>query len=879
MPARRIASRLCAAALVSVHFILSPLLAGAEERPREPNQTRDLLFERDVAPILTSLCVHCHGWVHRKGGLDVRSLPLLLKGGKSGPAIVRGSAEKSLLVQKIANQQMPPTGKVKQELTGKNFIVANVVPTGENLKTIRAWINAGAPARYEGGPPTKDQAPALTNEDRSWWAFQKPLRPNVPDFCGTDLPPASIRVRTPIDAFVLVKLHDAGLSFNVEAPPAVLMRRAYLDVLGIPPSPQEVDAYLADPAPDKYERLIDRLLASPHYGERWGRHWLDAAGYCEIRGREFGGKTPFLAEGIWRYRDYVIQAFNEDMPFDQFLMEQLAGDELVDWRDAETFTPKMKRSLIATGFLRLAADFTAPNNNGDLDAAPIRHQVINDTIKIVGSNLLGLTLQCAQCHSHKYEPISQLDYYRLRAIFTPAFNAQNWVDYVHRFQYEISPKELAELKARNARIDAQAASLKQQVAHLRGGAEPKPQEDAAKRKIAELESKISKLLAGKRSPGEKIQAVWDVGPPPAQHIFRRGEFTTPGAEVTPGVLAVLDDPEDPFKIPQIKPGRKTSGYRTALARWLTDPAHPLTSRVFVNRVWQHYFSRGIVATSNNFGRSGARPTHPNLLDWLARDFVDQGWQLKRLHRIILTSTTYRQASQIQKVKGVAGVDPHLIDPENRLLWRMPLRRLESEVIRDAMLTVSGTLDRTMQGQSVPVAVSPGGIVEIAEAKVYRWSLEKEAIYADTLKLATPSSRFRRSVYLFARRNYHLTELAVFDQPIVQTNCTQRKPSAVVQQSLAMLNGKSVQGQAGFFAQRVNREAGAAPRARIESAFRIALGRKPLVEETASAEALLESQVDLYLRANPKLTGEQAADTALIDLCQMLFNTNEFIYVQ
>ena len=524
---------------------------------------------------------------------------------------------------------------------------------------------------------------------------------------------------------------------------------------------------------------------------------------------------------------------------------------------------------------------TAPNNNGDLDAAPIRHQVINDTIEIVSSNLLGLTLKCAQCHSHKFEPISQLDYYRLRAIFAPAFNTQHWVDYVHRFQYEISPKELEELKAKNAQIDAQAAPLKQQVAKLRGGADAKTLDAVTKRKIADLESKITKLLAGKRSPGEKIEAVWDVGPPPAQYLFRRGEFTTPGAKVTPGVLAVLDDPEDPFKLPQVKPGSKTSGYRTAFARWLTDSDHPLTSRVFVNRVWQRYFGRGIVATSNNFGRSGERPTHPKLLDWLARDFIDHGWRLKRLHRMILTSTTYRQSSQVQsaKAKGVPGADPHLIDPPNRLLWRMPLRRLESEVIRDAMLTVSGTLDRTMQGPSVPVAFSPDGIVEIAEVKVFRWSLEKEAIYPDTLKLPTPSSRFRRSVYLFARRNYHLTELAVFDQPIVQTNCTQRKPSAIVQQSLAMLNGKVVQEQADFFARRVKQEAGAAPGVRIEHAFRIALGRKPLAEETASAVALLESQVDLYLRANPKLTSEQAADTALIDLCQMLLNTNECIYVQ
>ncbi|MEE3371403.1 MAG: PSD1 and planctomycete cytochrome C domain-containing protein [Planctomycetota bacterium] len=862
-------------ALVCLQCLVPARSVNAQADSPTPIRPAQLVFERDIVPILTSLCVHCHGWVHRQGDLDVRSLPLLLKGGKSGPAIVPGFAKGSLLIQKITSGQMPPTGKVKQQLTGKNFIVADVLPTEQDIAILRAWIEAGAFALYQGGPPTEEQAPALTKEDRTWWAFRKPERTPLGKLTDGPRSPdnqeSGRTVRTPADIFSLARLREAGLSFSRPAPPAVLIRRASLDIAGIPPSPAEVDHYLADRAPDRYERLIDRLLASQHYGERWGRHWLDAAGYSEIRGREFGGKTVFLAEGIWRFRDYVINALNQDLPFDQFLLEQLAGDEQVAWREAAQFTPEIRRSLIATGFLRLAADFTAPNNNGDLDAAPLRHQVLNDTLQIIGSNLLGLTLQCAQCHSHKFEPLSQVDYYRLRGLFTPAFDPQHWVDYVHRYQYEISPQEFSVLQAANTKLDAQIAELTQQIANLRQDGSPADLSDETTRQIAELESRSRQLTASKRSPGEKIEAVWDVGPPPPQYLLRRGEFTDPGSAVTPGVPAILDSPAKPFVLPQPVPGSHNSGYRTAFARWLTDPAHPLTGRVFVNRVWQHYFGRGIVKTESNFGRSGAFPTHPLLLDWLVRDFVDQGWQLKRLHRNIVYSTTYRQASTTLPADNRA----RQIDPENQLLWKMPLRQMESELVRDAMLSVSGTLDRTMHGPSVPVTLMDNGLVTIDATPVYRWSRTKESIYADTLKLASPSSRFRRSIYLFARRNFHLTELSVFDQPVVQTNCTKRKPSEVVQQALTMLNSETVYTLASHFAARVTQESDNSTDGSIECAFRIALGRVPEPAEHHAVVRFLEQQIALYRKS---MSETQSREFALIDLCQMLLNTSEFLYV-
>ena len=904
----------------------------------ESPEGHPLLFERDIVPIFNAYCVHCHGWVYRKGDLDLRSLPLVLQGGKSGPAIERGSAEQSLLYQKIAGKEMPPTGDVKQALSGKDFIVANVVPTKEHLHTIATWINAGAPARYQGGPVTTEQSPPLTDQDRQWWAFQKKVRPLVPAPIYLRIPgpfaAAWRQTRTPVDAFLLEKLSAHGLQMNRDADPTILARRTRLDVIGIPPSPADIDAYLADSSPVRYERWIDRQLASPHYGERWARHWLDGAGYSEIRGREYGGGPAFYAEGIWRYRDYVIRSWNNDKPYDRFLREQLAGDELVDWRNAEVFTAEIKELLIATGFLRLAADFTAPNNNGDLDSGPIRNQVINDTLEIVGTHVLGLTLQCAQCHSHKYEPISQRDYYQLRGLLSPALDFQNWIDYVHRFQYEVSAKEQTQIETANAVIDASISELNQQLVDLRAKFKPlaeaakwqqvpesmrvdvavarelaedqrdetqkalvekfgpllevQPEDidavldESARQKAEEIQDELAVLPDQKGSPGGQILALWDVGSPPPQYIFRRGQFSDPGGAVNPGVIGVLDDPQQAFQLPSQDAPMASSGYRSALAEWVTNPetaAGALTARVFANRIWQHYFGRGIVRSSGNLGRSGDEPTHPELLDWLATELIEGDWGIKRLQRLILTSTAYRQSSEASLTPLADGADSEQIDSENHLLGRMPLRRLDAEIVRDAMLSVSGVLDRTPGGPPVPVSPTSNGQVDVAEAKVYRWSLEKESIYADTLKLTSPTSHFRRSVYLFARRNNRLTELAAFDQPVVNTNCTQRTSAATVQQTLAMLNGKFAQEQSELLTARVQMEAGNSQKAQVELAFRLVFSRSLTEREWTVAQELLEQQKNIYADTIPDETLQQCKARALIDLCQMLLNTNEFLYVE
>jgi hypothetical protein len=855
-------------------------------------------FERDIHPLLKTYCWKCHGGEGYAAELDFRSLPLILKGGKNGKVIDPGSAENSRLYQKLAAKEMPPGNALK--------------PTEAHLATIKTWIDAGAPARYVGGPLTDDEDPPLTAEDRNWWAFRKPQHDEPPSVEHAD------RVRTPIDAFLLERLEAKGLSFSADADRAALLRRIYFDVIGLPPPTEEIDRFLADAAPAAYEQLIDRVLDSPHYGERWGRHWLDAAGYVDTIGSDNDAAIIKPREGAWRYRDYVVSAFNCDKPYDRFLLEQLAGDELVDWRTAATFTPEIKELLIATGFLRPAADNTGEN---ELNTADIRHQIVYDTLQTVSTNVLGLTIHCAQCHSHKFDPISQADFYRFLAIFAPAYNVQNWKKVDERFLPDVSPTEKEAIDRHNAQIDRQVGDLNRQLADVRNPARQKllearlvtlpevirqdvrtaletaadkrnevqkyladklgplvsvkPEDvaaaldEAARSAVANCEREIAGLNGSRKGYG-KIQALWDVGAPPAAYLYRRGGYEFPGAAVTPAFPVVLTEQVPAPAFSEVASGA-TSGYRTALARWLAQPEHPLTSRVIVNRVWQHYFGRGIVSPPDNFGRSGAAPTHPELLDWLAREFVRQGWKFKALHRLILRSTAYRQMSHYvapariltnsaTAASDAAAIDPVAVDPDNVLMWRMPLRRLESEIIRDAALAVGGNLDTSLGGPPVPIKPLPDGMVVV-----------------DAQSLPAGMTQFRRSMYLVTRRNYQPTELSVFDQPLIATNCVRRTSAAVALQSLTMLNGQFITEQAGHFARRVIAAAGADELKRIDLAFKLSLGRSPSRDELGPSRLLLATQFQRLLE-QPDTTPAQADEQALAHLCHMLLNTNEFLYV-
>jgi hypothetical protein len=804
----------------------------------------------------------------------------MLKGGESGPALVPGASARSLLFELIHKGDMPPGKEGKL--------------TAEEIALVKAWIDGGAPTTLAGSP-AETVGRTITEEDRKFWAFQKPVRPPVPRVRSAE------RVRTPIDAFVLAKLESAGLTLSPDSDRPTLLRRVCFDLIGLPPSPEEVEAFRADARPDAYERLVDRLLTSPHYGERWGRHWLDAAGYADSVGGDNDPGQVFPREGMWRYRDYVVRALNEDKPFDRFLTEQLAGDEMEDWRSAPVLTAAMREHLIATGFLRTSVDHTTEQ---ELNRLFERYQVLYDTIENLTSNLLGLTVACARCHDHKFDPISQVEYYRLLAVLKPVYNPEKWIQPQNHHLDDASAKEKEAIDRHNAEIARQVAELNKQIAAIRrpyerrlfdavlvsvpeavradavAALETSPEKRNAVQKrlaekfgpllkisqeavtralddndrieVAERQRKIA-ALEGQRQSFGKIQAAWEPGEgviPPA-YVFRRGNLMTRGAEVQPGLFAVLTDPRSPTLIPSPQPGGKTSGRRTAWARWLTRPDHPLTARVFVNRVWQQYFGEGIVATSDNFGRLGARPTHPELLDWLATEFVHNGWKVKNLHRLIVTSAVYRQSSVYQP--GLAAVDPG-----NQLLWRMRLRRLESEAVRDAVLAVSGQLDRTSGGPPVPIEPHPDGMV-VVPAK----------------GLPTPTAPFRRSLYLFARRNYNLTLLNVFDQPVMAANCTRRVHSAVPLQSLTLLNDAFMLDQADHFAARVAAAAGSQQR-RIEAAFRLAFAREPSQTEAATSAAFLNKLRERY--AGENLSPAEAERKALARLCHMLLCANEFLYV-
>jgi hypothetical protein len=702
--------------------------------------------------------------------------------------------------------------------------------------------------------------PTACAQDRDHWAFRKLDRPAVPPVKDAR------RARTPVDAFVLARLEAKGLGFSPEADRATLLRRACLDLLGLPPSPEEQLAFLADPAPDAYERLLDRLLASPHFGERWGRHWLDEAGYVDVIGVDNDAATVKLGENRWRYRDYVIRSHSADVPFDRFLTEQLAGDELADWRSAKALSPEVRELLVATCFLRTAADDT---DERELNTPDIRHGILQRTVETVTGNLLGLTYGCAKCHDHKYEPIRQRDYYRMVAVFQPVFDPGRWLPPKERDLADVSPAAKAEIDRHNAALDGQIAPLKKELDALKA-------KNAAKDRLQALERRLGELNGQRRTYGH-LQVAYDVGPPSPTRILRRGDYHRPGKEVGPGLPNFLGASSADLR-PAEAVG-KSSGRRLALARELTDPATRaggLVLRVRVNRVWQHLFGRGLTETSDNLGVSGVPPTHPELLEWLAAEYAGNGRRLKPLLKLLMTSAVYRQASGGRKPPGTSnslglalpgGLRPPLasapdaqqVDPDNRLLWRMPLRRIESEVVRDALLAVGGRLDRSLFGPPVPVESRPDGTLVVAEKG-----------------LPTPTSRLRRSIYLVGRRNYHTTLLGVFDQPVLTTNCTRRSPAAVVLQSLTMLNDRFVVEQAEHLAERVARSAGAEDRGKqIETAFRIVLGRGPNTPEAAWSTELLDHHAEQYRRM--KVSPPQARQRALAHLCHMLVNTSEFLY--
>jgi hypothetical protein len=776
-------------------------------------------FERDVQPILAARCYGCHGDENPKAGLDLQSVESIIRGGESGPAIVAGHPDRSVLVDQVFRDAMPPADHEK-------------LTSGEK-EVLWQWVRLVS-------QPDHPVAGVRENEPEHW-AFQVPVRRSLPFVTETE------RVRNAIDTFVLARLESKQLSFSPDAVPVAMVRRATLDVTGLPPTPREVRAFVNDRRPDAYERLVDRLLASPHYGERWARHWLDVAGYVDTAGDE--GVLDFfnMNEGIWRYRDYVVRSLNANKPHDVFLTEQLAGDELVEWKTASEMTPEILDSLVATGYLRSVQDETDALQYGLEE----RYKVLYRVMESVSTGLLGLTFQCARCHDHKYEPVTQRDYYRLMACFETAYNVKNhWLRRPRRVLSDRPHVEQQALDQFNDGVNTAAQVLKDERTRIN-------QDDAfegerKKQLIDDLTVKIEAIEA-KKKPYNKVQALWDVGPAPVSHVFRGGQWNQPGVRVEPGFPAVLSasTTEKLTRAPEI-PG-DSSGRRLALARWLTRANHPLTARVLVNRVWHHNFGRGIVATPGNFGRSGSPASHPELLDWLARDFIDSGWNVKRLHRQILTSTTYRQSSKSPEVASRAMT----VDRENSLLWRANLKRLDSEIVRDAVLATSDVLDRTFGGEPVPLTIPASGLTTVKNEP-------------------TPSSHLRRSLYVLARRNYPLSLLETFDSPTIPVNCTERKPTATVQQSLTFLNSAFVMDGAARLARLVLSETEGGIEDRVEAAYWRVLARPPLESESEKCCQFLRDQAMMYRNSG---TEDDPLHSALVDFCHMLLCSNEFLYVE
>jgi hypothetical protein len=703
----------------------------------ESSQVAAEITQHQIVPLMLLRCTACHGGRRREADLDLRTKAGILKGGKSGPAAIAGKPEESLLIRRIRAEEMPPR---------RQLVSVSVKPMeAAELKMLAAWIAAGMP-ESPAGPDiaTAEPDPLVTGDDRQFWSFQ-PLKP---------VPLPSIRdpkseIRNPIDHFILAKLHDHGLNLSPTADRPTLIRRLSFDLIGLPPTPDEVAGFVSDPSPFAYEALVDRLLASPRYGERWGRHWLDVAGYADSEGAQ---NEDRVRPNMWRYRDYVVRAFNADKPYDRFLHEQIAGDELADYEHAPVITDELYDNLVATGFLRTAPDRTFANIT---NFVPDRLEVIADEVQIFSSAVLGLTMHCARCHSHKFDPLPQRDYFRLTAALKDALDEHDWLGPEPRQLPFVTTAERQAWELHKQQIDARLAPLKQQLETT--------SDEAAKKKLQDEIAAIEK----ERQPEPKIRALWSRGDPSPTYLLKRGNYLTPGGEIGPGVPSVLTNGQTPFQIEPPWPGAKTTGRRLALARWLTAPDHPLTARVMVNRVWKHHFGVGIVPTPGNFGKTGAPPTHPELLDWLASEFVTSGWSVKHLHRLIVTSATYRQSSQIGDFGlRIADSDagnpqsairnPQLIDPDNKLLWRQNLRRIEAEVVRDSLFFVAGQLDESQFGPPADVDVRDDGLV--------------------TAK--STSRGGRRSIYVLHRRTKLPTILESFDSPQMGPNCIQRGESIV-----------------------------------------------------------------------------------------------------
>jgi Protein of unknown function (DUF1553)/Protein of unknown function (DUF1549) len=705
----------------------------------------------------------------------------------------------------------------------------------------------------------------FTPQQRRWWAFQKVIKTPTPQ------PKSSTWVKNPIDAFILTRLEQKNLT---PAPPAgrtTLIRRVTLDLTGLVPTPEEVQAFVSDTSPDAFAKVVDRLLASPRYGERWARHWLDLARYADSEGFKSDETRP----NIWRYRDYVIDSFNQDKPYDRFIREQIAGDELY---------PQDPAALIATGFNR-----HFPDESNARKLMERRQEILNDITDTVGATFLGLTYACARCHDHKFDPILQKDYYRLQAFFAatriedhlPLDLGERHTQYERQYaewdtktkdiraeMHKVIEPELQALYKENfdkfppeiqSAITTEAAErtpiqwqmyykARTQLVHSEEEAAGELQ-DAARGRWNALKADLAKFDGIKPAPEPVAQAMIDNGrEAPKTHVLAVGVYDAYKEEVEPGFLSILDP--GPAQI--VPPADLNStGRRTALANWLASPENPLTARVMVNRIWHYHFGRGIVGTPSDFGVMGERPANPALLDYLAATFVENGWSLKKIHRLILLSNTYQQSTRFNP-------EAAKVDPEDRLVWRYNRHRLEGEAIRDSILEASGRLNLKMGGPGVFPPL-PAGVVTRGG-----WKKQED-----------PSEADRRSVYVFVRRNTRYPMFQVFDMPDTHESCPRRNATVTAPQALELLNNELVLDWARSLAARVSNDTGLTPEGQVDRAWRFVYSRPATAAERKEALDFLDRQRTML---GARMPAEEAQKAALADLCHMLVNSNEFLYV-
>jgi hypothetical protein len=710
------------------------------------------LFQKHVQTILTSKCLRCHGGKSTESGFDLNDRDALLKGGDAGVAVIPGNARDSLLYKLAAREKEP-------------FMPHNGKPLSkEALNHLKDWIDLGAPYSKPlretklAGPSWIEKT--VPSEARDFWSFQPLMQVSLPAVKNRDW------CQSPVDPFILARQEAVGLSPNPAIARRPLIRRVTLDLIGLPPTPAEVDAFVNDPRPAAYARLVDRLLASPHYGERWGRFWLDLARFAESHGFEH----DYDRATAYPYRDFVVQAFNDDLPFDTFVHWQLAGDE---------YAPTIPLAQMATGFLAAGVHSTQITQR---EVEKHRYDEMDDMLATTSTAFLGLTVGCARCHDHKFDPIPQRDYYQLLASFTKTVRSE--------VPLPIGPNGAA-VKTLISTEGLPALRL-----HTQGG----------------------DFL-------------------PTTHFLRRGDADQKEAVAAQSFLQVLMRAAPQAWQAAAPAGARTSYQRRALAEWLTDTkrgAGALLARVIVNRLWQHHLGRGLVATPSDFGTRGEKPTHPELLDWLAGELIRDGWRLKSVHRSILLSAVYQQDSHIDERK-------LQLDRDNRLIWHQPLRRLEAEALRDSMLALGDALETRMFG-------------------------------AGTLK----ETSARRSIYFTVKRSQLIPMLQVFDWPDALQGMGERPTTTIAPQALHFMNDPQVRSWAAGLARRAARMGGSDPSAIVQAAYRLVLSREPAREELAEALAFLSRQERTF--QDPKYQSKEKQE-ALVDFCQALLSLNEFAYVE